>query len=450
MNQLPRPSFPKVAAAVAVTLALAAVTAFGTAPLRDVPPPLMQFVVEPVAITVQAEPARRPGERPEAFVQSQRIQRGETLASLLDRLGVNDSEFHKFVAADPRARKLLQLQPGRTVTAGIDAAGRVRVLQYRYGSLAPDAAQPPVRLTIRRDDDDRLQAVEEPVALERQVAMGVAEVRSSLFAATDAAGIPESVATQVADILDGEVDFNHDLRRGDTLRVVYELVREADSLDPPVVSRILALEFANDGKRHEAVWFDRDANAGADADEHGGYFRFDGRSLRKSFLRHPVEFSRISSGFSNARMHPILKYTREHKGVDFAAPTGTKVRSSGDGVIDFVGQQRGYGNMIVVRHRNGISTLYAHLSDFASGLAVGTRVTQGEVIGFVGATGWATGPHLHYEFIVNGEQVDPISVAMPASTPLDGAERTRFLEQTAGLRTRIAQLDGLQLAARFE
>lgn len=448
MNPLHRPGFPKVAAAVAVTLALAAVTAFGTAPLRDVPPPLMQFVVDPVTIATQAEPAPGADERPEAFVQSQRIQRGETLASLLDRLGVSDSEFHKFVAANPLARKLLQLQSGRTVTAAIDAAGRIRTLQYRYGSLDPDTAQPGLRLTIRRDDDNRLQAVEEPLALERQVAMGVAEVRSSLFAATDAAGIPESVATQVADILDGEVDFNHDLRRGDTLRVIYELVREADSLDPPTVSRILALQFVNNGARHEAVWFDRESTDEAGA--HGGYFRFDGQSLRKAFLRHPLEFSRISSGFSNARVHPIFKYTREHKGVDFAAPTGTKVRSSGDGIVDFVGQQRGYGNMIVVRHRNGISTLYAHLNGFASGLSEGTRVVQGEVIGFVGSTGWATGPHLHYEFIVNGEQVDPISVAMPAATPLDSAERALFQAQTSTLRAQIAQLDGLRLAARFE
>src|SRR5690606_38461349 len=156
-------------------------------------------------------------------------------------------------------------------------------------------------------------------------------------------------ATEIADILDGEIDFNRDLRRGDRLRVVDEVIREADSLDPPVVSRILAMELSANRARHEAVWFER----GGSGD--GEYFAFDGRSLRKAFLRHPVEFSRVSSGFSNARMHPILKYTREHKGVDFAAPAGTKVRSSGDGVIEFVGRQRGYGNVIEVRHRNGVS-----------------------------------------------------------------------------------------------
>jgi len=439
-----------VATAVATTLALAAVTAFGTAPLRELPLPPLQFVVDRVAIVPPIEPAQWAG-HPETFVQSQRIQRGETLASLLDRLGVNDSQFHKFVAANRNARKLLQLQAGRTVTAEIDTIGRVRSLQYRYGNLGPtgatQAAPAPLRLSIQRGEGDQFQAIEEAAPLERQVAMGVAEIRSSLFAATDAAGIPEAVATQVADILDGEVDFNRDLRRGDTLRVVYELVREADSLDPPTVSRILALQFVNDGKRHEAVWFDRDATDEAGVE--GEYFRFDGRSLRKAFLRHPLEFSRISSGFSGARMHPILKYAREHKGIDFAAPTGTKVRSSGDGVIEFIGQQRGYGNVIVVHHRGGIDTLYAHLSQFAGDLSIGSKVAQGEVIGFVGATGWATGPHLHYEFIVNGDHVNPLSVTMPESTPLDAAERARFAAETAGLHTRLAQLDSVQLA-RFE
>ena len=306
----------------------------------------------------------------------------------------------------------------------------------------PAASQPTGRLSIRRDGN-RIEAREEPIVLERQVAVGVAEVKTSLFAAIDAAGIPESVASQIADVLDGEVDFARDLRRGDTLRVVYEVIREADSLDVPTVSRILAMEFTVNRGRHEAVWFER-----GDGGE-GEYFSFDGRSLRKAFLQHPVEFSRISSGFSHARMHPILKYTREHKGVDFAAPTGTKVRSSGDGVVEFVGQQRGYGNVIEIRHRNGISTLYAHLNGFASGLTDGAKVAQGEVIGFVGSTGWSTGPHLHYEFKVNGEQIDPLSVVMPESAPLDDAERERFAAQTSGLRTLLAQLDGVRLA-RFE
>ena len=445
MSQLPLPAFPKVATVVAATLTLAAVTAFGTAPLREVELPPLRTIVEAVAIDPATRSPREVGEGAQAFVRSERIRRGETLASLLDRLGATDSDFQRFVASDRQARRLMQLQAGRTVTAEIDEAGRVQSLQYRHGSIDTESAessQPTGRVTIRRDGD-RIEAREDPIALERQVVMGVAEIRTSLFAAIDAAGIPEAIASQVADILDGEVDFNRDLRRGDTLRVVYEVVREADSLDAPTVSRILAMEFLVNRGRHEAVWFGR-----GEAGE-GEYFSFDGRSLRKAFLQHPVEFSRISSGFSNARMHPILKYTREHKGVDFAAPTGTRIRSSGDGVVEFAGQQRGYGNVVEIRHRNGISTLYAHMNGFAAGVHSGTRVAQGEVIGYVGSTGWSTGPHLHYEFRVNGDPVDPLAVVMPESAPLDVAERERFAAQTAGLRTRLAQLDGMRLA-RFE
>lgn len=437
--------FPKVAtpvavttSLVAVTTALVAVTALATAPLRhpEVVPPL-RTVVDPVDISW---PALR-GESQETFVRTERIQRGETLASLLARLGAADPEFHAYVSSDPTARKLMQLQAGRTVIADVDSVGRVQSMQYRFGTLDPHSAQPARRLLVQRTDDG-LRASEEPARLERQIAMGAAEIQSSLFAAIDSAGIPDAVASQIADILEEKVDFTRDLRRGDRLRVLYEMIREADSLDPPTVGRVLALEFDNGRARHEAVWFDRGSGTGE-------YFAFDGRSLRKSFLRQPVEFSRISSGFKPARMHPILKYTREHKGVDFAAPIGTKVRSSGDGVIEFIGRQRGYGNVIVVRHRNDITTLYAHLHGFANDLSVGTRVVQGEVIGFVGATGMATGPHLHYEFMVDGANVDPMRVAMPGSAPLDGPELRRFAAQTEGLRVRLARLDGVRLA-RFE
>ncbi len=434
MTPIDRSRFPKVAAAVATLSALVAVTAFGTAPLREADLPPIQTVIEPVPLVPLA------AERFEGFVQTERIQRGETLASLLDRLGATDSQFHRFVASDATARKLMQLQSGRTVTAEIDGTGRVQRFQYRYGSLDEGATNPARRLTVQRDGD-KLTVSEDEVPLERFIAMGSVEIRSSLFAATDAAGIPESVATQIADILDGEIDFKRDLRRGDRLRVAYELVADADSLDAPRVSRILALEMINGQRRHEAVWFERNGR--------GEYFTFSGRSLRKAFLRHPVEFSRISSGFNPERKHPIFGFTREHKGVDFAAPRGTKVRSSGDGIVEFAGQQRGYGNVVIIKHANGVSTLYAHLDSFADGLSKGDKVEQSEVIGAVGATGWATGPHLHYEFIVNGDHVDPITVATAESVPLAAADMARFAELSGGLRQQLVQMDGLR-QARFE
>lgn len=200
------------------------------------------------------------------------------------------------------------------------------------------------------------------------------------------------------------------------------------------------------GKRLTAARFERGTADGS----HGEYFGFDGRSLAKAFLRNPLEYTRVTSGFTESRLHPVLRDWRAHKGVDFAAPVGTKVRTVGDGKIEFVGQQRGYGNVVFVRHDDKHSTVYAHLSDFAEDLKEGQRVAQGDVVGFVGQTGWATGPHLHYEFRINGEQADPLNnVAVSSGQPLDATERKRFAEIVGGYRERIARLETLR-SARFE
>ncbi len=432
------PRFIKVAAAVAAVLTLAAVTAFGVAPLQDAEMPPLEMVVESVPLSpVVAKASDR-------FRQTERVRRGETVPSLLERLGAADAEFLRFVANDPVARKLLQLQAGRSVTAEVEASGRVLSLQYRYGSLMVDGQENGTRLTIHRNGD-ALEAIDEPVPLERQVALAAVVVNSSLFAATDSAGIPDGIASQIADIFDADVDFRRDLRRGAQLRVAYETVREADGLDTPVGTRVLAVELINGGEHHEALWFDR----GTD-DLSGEFFSFDARSLRKAFLRNPLEFSRISSGFTSARLHPLHGDMRAHKGVDFAAPSGTQVRAAGAGVVEFAGQQRGYGNVVILRHRNDVSTLYAHLHDFTSGLSAGDKVDQGDVIGHVGMTGWATGPHLHYEFMVNGQQVDPMTVAAADSEPLNADELQRFRAQSTDIEHRMAQLDPVRMAAHFE
>jgi len=446
MPRIPDPRFNKIAAAVATVLTLAAVTAFGVAPIREAELPALETVVESLELRTETaatnfwtETAATNG----GFVQTERVRRGETVASLLERLGAADAQLLSFVATDPVARSLLQLQAGRSVTAGIDADGRVEWLQYRHGKLVDNGHESAGRLTIRRDGDT-LEAIDEPAPLERQTEMASVVINSSLFAATDAAGIPDSIASKVADILDGEIDFRRDLRRGAQLQIAFETIREADSLDAPISTRVLAVRLINDGKRHEAVWFERGDGG------RGEFFTFDGRSLRKAFLRNPLEFSRVSSGFTNRRAHPLDGDIRAHKGVDFAAPSGTPVRASGDGVVEFAGNQRGYGNVVVLQHRNGISTLYAHLRGFASGLSKGARVEQGELIGYVGMTGWATGPHLHYEFMVNGRNVNPMTIAMADSEPLAPQEQARFLTQAAAIDLQMAQLDPLRVAARFE
>jgi murein DD-endopeptidase MepM/ murein hydrolase activator NlpD len=430
--------FRQVAVLTAIVSALGAVTAFGVAPLAEVDLPPIETVTESVVLGLQNPDAI------ESVVQTETIRRGDTLAALLARLGANDPEFLRFAASDPLARKAMQLRAGRSVQAEVDWLGRVTRYSYRVGGLEDDSraddVRPAKRLEIRRDGE-KLVASEAEIPLERSTEMRSVEIRSSLFAATDAAGIPESVAIKVAEIFGGDIDFHRDLRKGDRLRVVYETVREADSLDAAAASKVLAVEFVNDGQRYDALLFERD--------DRPEYFAFDGRSLKKAFLRNPIEFSRVSSGFSNARLHPIMRDWRAHRGVDFAAPTGTRVRASADGIVEFIGQQRGYGNVLIIDHRGDYSSLYAHLNGFAEGLRRGARVRQGDTIGTVGSTGWATGPHLHYEIMIRGEQVDPMKVALPESAPLDGEDRIRLQLAATEMRLALDQLDVIRLA-RFE
>src|SRR5439155_8310790 len=232
---------------------------------------------------------------------------------------------------------------------------------------------------------------------------------SSLFAAGDATGLPDSVILQIAEVFSGEIDFLHDLRRGDRFSVVYE-TRDIDGHSFGA-GRILAAEFVNKGVAYRAfLWRSNDGSE--------GYYTEDGKSLKRAFLLSPVAFSRVTSGFSLALFHPFLQTWRAHKGVDFAAPAGTPVHAAGDGQVAVAARQNGYGNVVIVRHPGTYSTVYAHLSRFAPGVKTGARISQGDVIGFVGQTGWATGPHLHYEFRVNDVQHNPLTIALPNAQPV--------------------------------
>ena len=413
----------------------AAVTAFGVAPLADSAVPEQRLMSEPLLInTVNAANSDT------SFVQHEKIRRGETLSSLLSRMGVNDDEIAGFVRRDRTARGLLELRPGRTVSATLSADRSVESLNYRLGSEGTlDQAK---RLVIRRSDG-RLEAVEEPLQLERSVEIRSAEVRRTLAEALEAADIPDSLVTRMGDIFGTEVDLRKDVRRGDRLRVVYQTVREAGSLEPPTVERILAVQFRGGQRKLEAVWFDR-------GNGNGDYYSFDGRSLSRTFLASPLEFTRVSSNYTEARLHPIFRDWRAHKGVDMHAPIGTKVRTTADGTIKFIGRQNGYGNVIIVQHNARYQTLYAHLNDFAQGLEQGSRVLQGDVIGTVGMTGWSTGPHLHFEFHIDGEHVDPMAAIEQSPVRLlQGDEKARFTEVAAQFRSRFGLLES-QLVARFE
>ncbi|MFM1990535.1 MAG: hypothetical protein RJA99_3492 [Pseudomonadota bacterium] len=428
------PQVKTLALAIGAVTSLAAVTAFGVAPLTSAELPPVQSTVEAIALVptvLESEPG---------YVQQEKIRRGETLASLLARLGADDAEFAAFVRRDPIARRLLELRPGRTVSAVVGDDRSISRLTYRLAVDDPDSLGR--RLVIVRDGE-RLSAVEEAVPIERSLETRSAEVRRTLVEALDTADIPDNVVTKMADVFGTDVDLQKDVRRGDRLRVVYETLREAGSLEPPIVGKILAVQFRGGQRKLEAVWFDR-------GDGSGAYYTFDGRNLSRPFLASPLEFTRVSSGFTESRLHPVLRDWRAHKGVDMPAPIGTNVRAVANGTVDYIGQQRGYGNVVVVKHDARHMTLYAHLHQFSDGLQAGSAVRQGEVLGTVGQTGWATGPHLHFEFHIDGQHVDPMAVvAQEPVRALQGEERSRFAVLAGQYRARFGLLD-TQLAARFE
>jgi murein DD-endopeptidase MepM/ murein hydrolase activator NlpD len=364
-------------------LCLCGVAAFGLAPnttLEAVPTrdvtralPMPSLVASPDAGVAR-------------YWREERIQRGDTIGSVLSRLGIDDPAAMNFLRTDAAARPLYQLRPGKPLRVETDDEGRL--LQLRFTTAAGDL------LGIARDGD-QLVARTAMAPVEVRWGMASGEIRSSLFGAADAVGMPDAVTMQLADIFSGDIDFYKDIKRGDRFTVVYE-TRHLDG-ETLSTGRIVAAEFVNAGKSYRAfLWRGAD---GGDA-----YYTGEGAPLRKAFLRSPMEFSRITSGFSVSRLHPILQVARAHRGVDYAAPAGTPVRAVGNGKVVLAGRQAGFGNVVQLQHQGAFSTLYAHLSRFAAGVKQGGRVSQGDVIGYVGQTGIATGPHLHYEFRVAQQQ----------------------------------------------
>ncbi|GAA5173141.1 peptidoglycan DD-metalloendopeptidase family protein [Niveibacterium umoris] len=352
-----------------------------------------------------------------AFFREERIQRGDTLASLLARLNIDDPEVADMLRTHSLAQAAMRrLSPGAMVNASMTAGGRVL-------SLALPGSSSDHQLLVERRDGS-IVVRDAAVRFDTRIQAKSAEIRSSLFGATDDAGLPDSVAVGLAEIFSSEIDFHRDLRKGDRFRVVYEVLYHRGM--PVKTGRILGAEFINDGQRHTAIWNDRGGR--------GDYYTAEGKSLKRGFLRSPLEFSRVTSGMG-MRMHPIYGTMKQHKGVDYGAPIGTHVRSTADGSVEFAGRQGGYGNFIVLKHAGGITTAYGHLSRID--VRQGQRVHQGDTIGAVGNTGSSTGPHLHYEFRVAGEHKDPLKVVLPDAPPLSGNELARFRQHSAAV---IAQL----------
>lgn len=378
--------------------------------------------------------------RQQNYISEERVRSGDTLATLLERLGVDDSDAAAFIKSDPIARSVMQLKAGKRVQVQTSEDGELNWLSSTVSSGRNEAVK---NIMITREGK-QFKAVEAPVAMEKRIEMRSGTIRSSLFAATDAAQIPDNIASQIVDMFSTDIDFGSDLRRGDRFNVVYETFwKDGEYVH---AGRVLAGEFMNGPATYQSVWFEEPGSL-----QSGGYYGFDGKSLKKAFLKSPLEFSRVSSGFS-LRKHPISGLWKAHKGVDFAAATGTPIRASGDGVIDFAGTQGGYGNMVVIKHWSNYSTAYAHMSRFASNLRKGAKVSQGQVIGYVGTTGWSTGPHLHYEFRVNNQARDPMSVDIPNAQPLAAAQMQRFRSVASDMSHRFALLmpenGNIRLAAK--
>ncbi len=385
---------------------LGMVTAFAITPAGDETPIELNTVLEQLS----TQSAVVLSGAAHTYLYEDRVQRSDTVSTLLSRLGITEPAALDFIRRNEATQVIArQLRPGKPVTAQTTDIGNLQSLYF------PLNGKDTILVVERQGSTFKVSEQTRPSHTSNVIKSG--EIRNSLFGATDAAGIPDAIATQLAEIFAADIDFYRDLRKGDRFSVVYEsMTLNGQSIRS---GRIIAAEFINNNRTYTAFWHQG-------KDNKGGYYSADGKALRKAFLRTPLEFSRVTSGFSNARVHPVLQITRAHKGIDYAAPTGTKVRSVADGTVEFAGRQGGYGNLIVLKHQGAYTTAYGHLNGFASGIKKGSRVSQGDTIGYVGQTGIATGPHLHYEFRINGQQVNPMAINLPASLPLEASQIAAF------------------------
>ncbi len=415
----------RVAAGMGALLLGTGVTAFGIAPLA---PDAADLPVTEIVETLALEPLVQLEDLSAGpaltLFRSDTVRRDDTAQSLLQRLGVRDPDALAHLRNDGETRQLFGGRTGKTVSVETDAQHRLLRLTARW---LPDDERVFSRLIMERDASGDWRSRIETAELQATTRLAGGVIRSSLFAATDAANLPDSVAVQLAELFSNDIDFRRDLRTGDQFSVVYESL-EADG-EPMRAGRVLSAQFVNAGKSYDLVWFQEPGRPGA-------YFGFDGQSSRKSYLGSPLAFTRVSSGYG-MRFHPVTGKHKAHLGVDFAAPTGTPVRTIGDGVVSFAGWQRGYGNVIEITHKNQQSTLYAHLSRID--VRQGQRVDQGTTIGAVGSTGVSTGPHLHFEFRDKGVHQDPLQIARQSENiPVNPAARALF-ESVARLQRQ--QLD---------
>jgi len=341
------------------------------------------------------------------------IKSGDTLASIFSKKGISSTTTHKIATLNEQTRKLRYIQPGDEIKLLLDEGRQLRQMKF-----IPDITR---TLLVQRNEDQTFTSQIINYQLDAFPVFREGVIESSLFEAAANADIPEDVIMDLAAIFGWDIDFSLDIRRGDRFGIVYEELYKDDVKIRN--GRILSAEFINNGKTYQAAYY-------TDPSGNSDYYAPDGKSMRKAFLRSPVKFSRISSRFSNNRWHPVLSKWRSHKGVDYAASRGTPIRASGDGKIIFAGKKGGYGRLVVIRHGGRYTTAYGHLHRYAKGTRSGKKVKQGQIIGYVGSSGLATGPHLHYEFRVNGVHRNPLTVKLPEAQPVNAAYLDNFKEKT--------------------
>jgi murein DD-endopeptidase MepM/ murein hydrolase activator NlpD len=403
------------------------------------PPPVISLTpsIDPAPIANHAQPnVQNPSEQaadaspenPDLKTVDVTIEKGSSLSKIFAQLSLPSSELDQIIKLGSDAKSLTRLRTGESISLELsnEQAGDAQLQRLSY-ELGFDRT-----LHVVRTEDGKFKAEVEQHPLEYRQALGHGTIHDSFYNAATDAGMAPSVVMQLADIFGWKINFLADIQDGDSFSILYESVYKNG--EQVTTGDILAASFTNNGKLYQAVRH-------SDSTGNTAYYTPDGKSLERGFLRYPVEFSRISSGFSHARLHPVLNVVREHKGVDFAAPTGTPIHASADGKITFQGWKGGYGKVVMLQHDGVYSTVYGHMSRFDPSLSQGESVKQGQVIGYVGATGYATGPHLHYEFRINGQHQDPLSAKLPEAMPIAANQRARFLSESAQLMAQLARLE---------
>lgn len=354
---------------------------------------------------------------------------GDTLSTLFARVGLNATALHEAIDSSKDAKRFSRLNVGQTLDFKLTADGKLEQLSSRLNDLES--------ISLTRDDKG-FSFKRELVKPDVRTSYARGVINSSLFLSAKRAGLPHSLTMDLANVFGYDIDFAQDLREGDEFEVIYE----EHTVNGKTVGNgnILSARFTNRGKSYTAVRYTNKQGVTS-------YYNADGMSMRKAFIRTPVDFARISSKFSLGRKHPILNKIRAHKGVDYAAPRGTPIKAAGDGRVLLAGRKGGYGNAVVIQHGNSYRTLYGHMQGFAKGVRTGVNVKQGQIIGYIGTTGLSTGPHLHYEFQVNGQHVDPLGQKLPMADPIANNEKQRFLQQSKPLMARMDQEKAALLAA---